>query len=709
MLLGQHWIVWSDLRGRYVDMASQLKDDERRWRHMPVLNRIFLWWILTHARMNENPPIITWQPGPDRIDAELAEVMDPIFKHLWREALMPEVLDRMISWMIPAGTAYLKSRIDPSLGDAIEARGEGQLDLLGPEGSPILGPDGQPISRQFPDLPLGEDGQPRAQLTGSPEDPQLQADDPFVFNEGGLVVDVLTCLEVRGEWGEHIPWNRKHWHQHRSMITPLQAYETFGIELEPDVRGEEAEDVGILWRVLHGSGLFGAAGRNTGLQLDTSDSQEFCTIYECWQRPGRFPGTQRTKESHGGRLTIVAGDGTVIRDGTRFAPFKNTSPIRRFDFHNLPGRPSGTSPQEMINGPIRTRNRLAAQELGHATLTANPVRLLDRGSGIKEGQIRNLPGEEVLVDRKPNQVPMEYVQPPRMGPEVSQAFQRLTGEVDQLASVSGTEGAAPTSDASGELVKELRFNADRPLASPLKRMVTELARMAEDWRVMVPLFWDEEKVIQVVGEDDITRTITVYPHLFETGTINAEPEIESMLPEGRGERQNRIYRFWQDGVWGPPDSPTAINTFLDLARFPHMSNATRPGGQDRATAERNVGRMLQGEPAAAIPVFDWYDHGIHQFVIERFMKSPEYLKQDPGVQQEMVFFRQKLLAAQVQTQLQQTRRELEVAARTQGAAALAENEVAKEIGGDSRDPTEPMEGRPRSARERPDESPTAVA
>src|SRR5690606_35086894 len=49
MLLGQQWIVWSEMRQRYINLADTLSDDEKRWRHMPVLNRLFLWYVLLHA------------------------------------------------------------------------------------------------------------------------------------------------------------------------------------------------------------------------------------------------------------------------------------------------------------------------------------------------------------------------------------------------------------------------------------------------------------------------------------------------------------------------------------------------------------------------------------------------------------------------------------------------------------------------------------
>lgn len=702
MLLGQHWIVWSELAGKYLDMSEFLDDDEKRWRHMPVLNRLFLWFILTHARMTENPPVITWQPGADKLDAELAETMDPIFKYLWREVGMLDVIDRLVGWLLPSGRAHLKSRIDFTLGDPIEARGPATLDLLGGDGSPILGPDGMPIRRQLDGVPLGADGAPQGQLT---ED-GFQGGDPHIFHEGMIDVDVLTCLEVRGEPGSHIPWHRSSYHIHRTLLSPEQAFDEFGEEFAPDIRGADGESESIFTRLVHGGGLFGSAGRNTGQRVEVdANNREFVSIYELWHRPSRIPGTERRPGQPGGRLLIVTGSGQVIRDGQRFAPFKYTSPIRCFDYTRLPGRPGGTSPQEMLNGPIRTRNRLTAQELGHATLVANPVRVVDQGSGIKAGQIRNVPGEEILVPEIRQGVdPFRYVAAPPMGREVSEAGMRLTREIDQMASLSGAEGSAPTADASGELVKELRFNADRPIAAPMRMMVVELARMAEDWRVMIPIFWDKERTLRIVGEDFVPRTLTVYPHLFEEGTVNAEPEIESMLPEGRGERQQRVERMWQAGVWGPPDSPGAINTFLELARFPHMSQTARPGGHDRSMAAQNVGKLLSGATAdpASIPIFEWYDHGLHRHTLEQFMKSPEFLKVSPAVQEQMVIYRQRLLEAEYMKAMMDMGRMLQAESEVQGAmGGGVGGPRGPSIAGSENlsDPTAPAEGRPKSRRE----------
>jgi hypothetical protein len=196
--------------------------------------------------------------------------------------------------------------------------------------------------------------------------------------------------------------------------------------------------------------------------------------------------------------------------------------------------------------------------------------------------------------------------------------------------------------------------------------------MADDWRVLMPLIWDVEKVITIAGDDEIARTVTVYPELFTQGRINIMPEVESMLPEGRGERQLRVERMYDKGLFGMPGTPEAVNTYLDLARFPHMGRASRLGGVDRSTAAQNVGKLLMGAKAIEIPLFQWYDYQVHLYVLDRHLKSPEYLKNDPAIQMEMTLFRQLLVSAgMMASQLQAQEMMLMNAAGMAGAAAGA--------------------------------------
>lgn len=661
MLLGQHWIAWDELRQRFVDLSEFMSDQEKRWRQLPVINTLPQWFMLLHARLTENPPVVTWQPGPDRIDAMLAEVMDPIFKYLWNESGMIETVDTLMSWMIPSGRAFLKSVIDPMKGDVIPFVGPGEV--------PLRMGDSQLGMMPHQQVPFNEAGQPQGYYEYSEDGTHKfqPTGDPHIMYEGMLDVEVLSALEARSQWGPKA-WHQKAWHMHRTFLTPLEVYERFGVEVEPDVTGPSSESIATLWRIRYSSGLFGSADNRTRSVINNTSDQEseYCSVYELWHQPSKIhSGMERTAESPGGRLMTVVGD-KVVRDGPRFAAFKWTSPIRCFDFVKLPGRPSGTSPQESMNGLLRTRDRLYGQLLQHATMAANPIRLYDRDAGLKEGDVQGVPGEEVYVSMSQLKGdPIRYAKAPDLGRDVHESIDRLGVEADRMGQLQGSEGAPPTEDASGELVKELRFNADRPVAPPLRRATIELARMAEDWRQMIPLFWDTEKIIQVAGDDGIPRTITVLPHLFEQGTVNAQPDLESMLPEGRGQRQARVYRMYTDGMFGMPGTPQAIQVYLDLARFPHMARAHRPGGVDRTTAEQNVGKLMEGTPAAQIPIFEWYEHEIFLWVTERFMKSPEFLKLDPAISEQFVEYRYLLQAAQMEKML----RDLMTQGQLAGAAA----------------------------------------
>lgn len=651
MLAGEHWSVWSEGMGRFVDISELMEEVDERWRQRPVINRLLIWYMLTHARLTENPPILSFLPSTgDRSDAQLAEVYDTIFKSLWTSTDMLENHDDMVKWLIPGGRAHLKSRVDPNMGDVQEFRGPAMLQLQGPDGQPRLGPDGRPIERLAQGVPFGpgEDGgfEPRARLTDDGTDWEATGK-AFRDHEGGIVVDPLSCVEVRSQWGPQ-RWHRKRWHMHQTYLTPEEVWDTYQVECEPDLKGEHAERAGQLRRLLFGTGYFGATSQERwSTATPVSGAEGYCQVYELWHAPSRFEGMEQGRDQHeqpGGRLLVVTRQ-KVLRDGQRPAAFPNVSPIRTFDFVGLPGRPSGTSPQEALNPIQEAYNRGWSQIFEHRNLVANPAGIVDTRSGLTKGQVTNEPGKLYYVSRARDDVPViEYVQPPRLSEDVWRSQDLLLRELQDIGQMEGAEGRPPTTDASGELVKELRFNADRYIGPTARALVTEYGRMSEDWMAILPTIWDDEKTVNFAGEDSVLRTVTVTPELFKQGNIDVRPELESMLPEGRGERQAKVEKWYQLGLLGEPGTEESRRKYYELARFPHMGRAVRPGGVDRSTAEQNTGKLAQGAAASDLPIFEWYDLGVHLEVTEHFMKSPEFLRLSRDVRQEFVNYRKMILA-----------------------------------------------------------------
>ena len=643
MLSGQQWTVFKSSLGRFVDVTRWMTDEEKRWRQRPVFNRLLLWFMLTHARMTENPPVITFVPGPDRLDAELAATFDIIWKAKWREIDMNEIWDRAASWLIPSGLVYLRSRLDLERGKLVPREARGELPMMGADGEPQMDGEDRPMmtEEEF-DTGLDEEFNPVRQMT--PDGPMDRPGaETFVERKGDLAVDVLNGLMVRGEWSPR-PWHQKRWHMTRSFFTPLEIMERWKI----DVTGAAAaigtpDGTGALERILFGKGFFGAAEAFFGSDFASAGMPEqMVEVFELTHAPvdnPAVPEMTESQESPGGR-SLICTRHKVLFDDVRPVRWPFTSSIRRFDFVRVPGRAAGGStPQEAMNGAQRSYNRGWAQIIEHRNLTTNPKGLIDATSGLEETDIDNEPGTFHVVAMRPGVPAFQWVSPPPLGEDVYRTQALLLNEINDLGALAGTEGDAPTEDASGELVKELRFNADRFIGPTMRRGVNEMARMGQDWLALMPLIFDREELFNYAGEDNVARTAIIIPQMFVEGKINIVPDVESMLPEGRGERQQRITSLYSNGLFGIPGSPEAIRRFFDLSSFPHIDRAQKFGGIDRVTADQENGQILQGMDVREIPVFEWYDDAIHILIHEEFMKSPEYLKQPDQIRQAFEFHR----------------------------------------------------------------------
>jgi hypothetical protein len=655
MVAGQQRAVFHWALNRWLDVTEWMSAEERTWRQLPVINRLLPWYIITHARATENQPIVTFVPGPDRADAELAEVLDIACKAVWFEAGMEDAHDQLMGWVVAAGRGHLFSRVNPHKGQLRPWVGEAMVPVIDPYDRPLPGPDGQPMSQLVPEgVPFDAQGNPLAawRATGPGSGELVVQGEPHRTPVGSIEVDVLSPLQVRGSWGP-MPWHKKRRHQIRTYLTPEDFYDTYGVELPPDTRGGGAADVGELERLLYGSGFYGAAttgGMDQTHSLAHTDG--YIEVTQTWDAPCRRPGMEQTEDSPGGRYLVTTRN-TVVYDGPRPFAAPHTSPLSTFEFIRLPGRPGGTTNLEALTPLQRSYNDDHGRLKEHINLSTFPILLTDSAAGI-QGKVTNRPGQSYAVTMRPGVVPMQFVPPPRLGDEV---FRRMTAMREEFHDLGFMAGANDPGHAgeSGEKLKEARFNTDRFLGPTMRRAAGEYGRMFETWRAIFPVIWDLDTTIAYAGEDNVARTITVYPELFKLGQVNVRADVESMLPEGRGEKQEKVFAMYEAGLLGLPGSPQALQKFWELAHMPHLSRAAKPGGIHRTTAEQENGRLLQGEPAETIPVYEWYDHQTHLAVHEHFMASPEFEKlrvQNPAAADAFVLHRQAHLFAATQQALQ---------------------------------------------------------
>jgi hypothetical protein len=665
MLAGQHHSIFHPVFGRFLDVTEWMPRDELKWRTRPTINRLLPWYMITHARMTENTPIVTFVPGPDEHDAALAELLDIAVKTAWWEANMEDVHDRLMAQLIVAGRGHLASRINPNKGPLRKWMGEGLVPIVDPYGQPLLGGDGgqEPLFKQMNEgVPFDKSGNPVAQYRQYPDGggELVPTGEAHQTRVGQIEVDVLSAIQVRGSWGPQ-PWHQKRVHFVKSYHTPEEVYEMFGVEIEPNIRAGQVSDIGELERILYGTGFYGSNNGEFANQTTATNTEGYVEITQRWEQPCSYEGMEQTDESAGGRWTVTTPN-RLIRDGVRPCAFPYTSNINTFEFVRVPGRPGGTTPQEALNPVMRQYNEGYGRIGDHVKLSTNPKHVIDSGSGMKSGQFTNRPGEGYILTRRPNVPAIEYIAPPSLGKDVYQLQEMLRGELDDLGFMIGAQDPGNAGE-SGEKLKEARFNTDRYMGPTMRRAAGEYGRVFETWMPLFAMIWDMPTAISYAGDDNIARTISVFPEMFREGKVNVRPDVESMLPEGRGEKQDKVYKFYMDGLFGEPGSPEALRKFWESIQMPHLGRVGKPGGIDRTTAEQENGKILLGAQAQDIPVYEWYDDAVHLAVHEQYMKSPEFLKIDPAIQDQFAMHRQAHLfnqsnkvmqAATQQAQIQST-------------------------------------------------------
>lgn len=674
MLSGRQWDVWSDLLGKFVDPLRYMDDEERRWRQRPVMDYLGYWFMVTLSKVTENQPMVGFLPSTaDESDAKLAEVMDPIFKTQWDETEMPDRFMEVAGWCLAAGEAHITSRVDYSAGE--------QREVMGPAVLSLDRADGTKIERPVDNVPYDSNGEPLAKLMPDPENEGEYGydvtGDPHKELEGELVVDVHCPLEVRAEWGNNIPWSQKRWIIKRFFLHPDAIYARWQVSVEPDVYlddgGDASTGAGYLERLLFGTGYFGAVRQDpTGTSTaDTRKLREGLVCgYEMWEKPSSY--SPESEETPGGRLLIVAG-GKVLHDSVRPYRTKGAGPIRRCGFLHIPGRPFySTVLEKMV--PLQKRlNRIEAQVAEHTNLCTNPVLLVHESAGIDVDDFVARPGLTLEHGMVGAGHPAEWLAPPNLSEDVWRHKADVRDQIFVLGSLNGNDSSPPTDNASGELVQQLRFNSDRPLSMLTRNLELTAAGVCEDWIAILPTIWTEEKIIAYAGQDNVTRTITVLPEMWD-GSVNVRPVMESAAPETREARQARVTQLYQLGAWGLPGSPEAVSKLLEQSRYPELTRAARPGGVHRIMGEHNLGRLVRGEDPMTLPLLPVYNLEIHMMVLDEFYASPDYLQMDPVVQENIVVFRQMMedaLQAQQAAAIEQAGKQQQLAEATGAAAPIA--------------------------------------
>jgi hypothetical protein len=667
MLMGDQWSIWSPRLNKRVNLSDVMGMPDQAFQSLPCFNLVQKWYGLTLARLTENAPVLGAEPrDSDHESILLAEAADVVLPKLWDDCRMSEKTFEMVGWQAAAGWFFTKVTAETAEGAIVPMVGPAMLPA--PDGSHV------PVEHAAFDV----HGQPMGSIVQQDDGTfgyHLGDDETAgTLTEGRPQVRVLSPLECRGEWGNHIPWQDKRWHIHLAFMEPQEVKKKFGVDCQPDT----SVDGGTMMahyrlRLERGSGHYGVTGQTapSGPQ-GTGPQTDLCAVYEMWERPSKdFPE---------GRLLIVTNN-YVLFDGERPFPklkdYGYTSPIVYGEWLRQAGRGYGTTPLEMGLPIQRQINKGWRQILQHRARVTNPVAIFDRGAGLTEEDMDsfNTPGMRIGAEF-PNGAtssyePVRFVAPAPLSADVYKIQEMLTEQFNDIMGLAGAEGIAQGSDASGEQVKELRFNSDRPISVPVRNLATALEQVGNLMFCILPVVWPTQQLIHYLGDDNQARTMEILPEMWD-GQCHVRIDAESMLPRSRQEREQMAMQRFMGGVYGPPGTPAATSKYMQQSAFPDNDQLTGPDGPTRPTANQLIGKILQGQDPRQIPMLMQWNYIVMRQVVEDHMAAPEFQKADIDQQARMQMFWERIDQAEMVQAVQKAAQ----AAKVQGALMVQQAPIA---------------------------------
>lgn len=610
----------------FVNLAQFFVPSDERWRRFPVVNwltqRFFLQAI---AKLTENPPVLGAMPATsDQRDAETAQIVDPWLKYQWHRMGMAEKLYGSYGWLLTAGAFWHKYWWDPNAGPSETWTADAVLTVLGEtrvytDAPYVIGPDGQPTPHVLTD----ESGQMALDGNGQP-----QFGDPHRQPLGDLNCSVIPPTSIVTPYGPEAPWE-KPWLQHEYYLTPETVWERFQVDCEGETEFSGPDDgYDDLLRRMEYTSYYGNPANpeaNIGLFFGTGQpepTEGMVRVIERWIRAcPQYPQ---------GRLMICAGQQQAQDDINPYVTPQRSKVVVPFHYFPKPGLPfrqEGHMDLENLIPVARAKNRAFGGMLDASALNEQPIRLVNINAVSDDQDDKlNQPGG-IVYHNGTAPDPVRYLTPPALPQHLKDMDSLLTEELEGMGGISAPPSAPVSSDPSGELLREQRFDADRPWGATLRYHGEEWARAGQTMLDIAAVCQSDERFITIAGEDQIARFLTVRPEMFE-GQVHVRCSPESAVLETRQDKQNRLLNLFVTMSKLPPPLAQSLAKTLNV---PDIQRAILPNAQAWSTAQQNLAWMWQTGQVA--PVLPEQDHQTFIQTVTEWQQRPEWQTATPQQQQ----------------------------------------------------------------------------
>jgi hypothetical protein len=140
-----------------------------------------------------------------------------------------------------------------------------------------------------------------------------------------------------------------------------------------------------------------------------------------------------------------------------------------------------------------------------------------------------------------------------------------------IGAMQGNQSAAPTADSSRRARRAAAVQRRSAARAPHRNSIARaMADVAEDVLALLPTVWTQEKVIAYAGKDNVVRTVTVLPEMFD-GRVQVRPvarlrgrRVAPAAPAARSRSSTR----WACGA-SPGSRSRRSPMLLDQLNYPN--------------------------------------------------------------------------------------------------------------------------------------------
>jgi hypothetical protein len=600
---------------------------QAEWKEQPVSNLCLAYFKTFLAKATKNRPawqVIPASSEPNDIDA--AVLAENVLESKWTELRLQRVIRRAIAWTISTGNCFLLPYWNTNTGKMVALTEMVEVPVFNPEtGEQMMNTDemGNPTGPMMEEVecPCDENGDPILTPDGRPD---LEAE-PAMIDQGDVGARVYSPFQVRvnptAETEEDVTW---------LIVAEVVPVEDLKADYPDRASLIKPDDIG---RLADYDRMIGSITGGPDTQLTTPYDERARDIPRALklhyhEKPSpAFPN---------GRYWCVCNSDVLLEDPSDLPDNLWPAMIHMTDLP-VPGRYYAMATLESIIGLNREYNEINAQVKEHHNLMTRGKWIVERGTGIKKGQITTQPGEVIQVNTG-FIAGVKQLDIRGLPGEVYGERDRVISDFEFVSGIhKASMGSPPPGVTAGVAFLQLQEADDTDLGPFLAMLEEAIAELAGAILQIIKNRYTDARLIYVAGPNR-RFMVKAFRGADLESCVDVVPIAESSMPWSRTARQSALIDMAKNlpGLFMDP-----VTGMFDTQRFAQLLPM---GGLEALNLQEDLDvqeamreeEMFEGFGVASneLPMVEfWQNHVVHSNTHKRILKSAKFKQWAPEAQE----------------------------------------------------------------------------